>query len=89
MQRKKTLMVEYKQLKKANAFVDKRIGGVAAALLELLHVATFSIMHISCCMWQLSSNDSVLQRHATLSQQLCRVGGAFMLPRLRCTSSHT
>lgn len=27
LQRKKTLLVEYKQLKKANAFVDRRIGG--------------------------------------------------------------
>ena len=26
MQRKKTLLVEYKQLRKANAFVDRRFG---------------------------------------------------------------
>lgn len=27
VQRKSTLLVEYKQLKKANAFVDRRFGG--------------------------------------------------------------
>lgn len=32
LQRKKTLLVEYKQLKKANAFVDRRIGGALKLL---------------------------------------------------------
>lgn len=36
MQRKKTLMVEYKQLKKANAFVDKRIGGLTPQMRLLI-----------------------------------------------------
>jgi hypothetical protein len=28
MQRKKTLLVEYKQLRKSNSFLDRRFGGV-------------------------------------------------------------
>lgn len=31
VQRKKTLLVEYKQLRKANTFVDRRFGGEALA----------------------------------------------------------
>jgi hypothetical protein len=31
VQRKKTLLVEYKQLRKANTFIDKRFGGKKTA----------------------------------------------------------
>jgi hypothetical protein len=45
-QRKSTLLVEYKQLKKANAFVDRRFGGVqlrCTSLSSIVHTyaATF------------------------------------------------
>ena len=68
LQRKKTLLVEYKQLRKANAFVDRRFGEddesltaevKAIARFQKQRMKEFAVrnLHLAACIMQLVIHD--------------------------------